>query len=323
MHLHYLRYAVEVARCRSITKAAAKLFISQPNLSRAIRELEEEFGAPIFQRTPAGMLPTVQGEAFLSHAQTVLQQMEEIRLLGHPEQGEHRLVLNLSVPRASYIAHAFTETIAAARDSQKICINYFESNSMQAIGNIHSGVSSLAIVRFTLESRSVMETMLRGAGLDFRPVMDFTPVVLLSRRHPLASQPSITREMLRDSIEILHGDPFIPSLSPILHGQASPTPEFSSERSIRIYERGSQFDLLRDVPSTFMWVSPMPRRQLDCNELVQLRCSDLSIRYRDILICRKGHRFTAAERSFIDRLEQSIQQVLALIGEDPNVPYQK
>lgn len=72
MNLQHLRYAVEVANCRSITKAAARLFIGQPNLSRAIRELEDEFGAPLFRRTSTGMIPTVQGEAFLEHAKIIL-----------------------------------------------------------------------------------------------------------------------------------------------------------------------------------------------------------------------------------------------------------
>ena len=112
MNLQHLRYAVEVANCRSITKAAARLFIGQPNLSRAIRELEDEFGAPLFRRTSAGMIPTVQGEAFLEHAKIILNQIGEIHALGHPDQEQQRMVLNLTVPRASYIAYAFANTVS-------------------------------------------------------------------------------------------------------------------------------------------------------------------------------------------------------------------
>ncbi len=314
MNLQHLRYAIEVAGCRSITRAAAKLFIGQPNLSRAIRELEDEVGAPLFRRTPSGMIPTVQGEEFLVHAKTILTQIDEIHALGHPERGEQQLTLNLTVPRASYIAHAFTRTISdSALDcSGRIAADYYENNSMQAINNVLSGVSALAVIRYPIETDAAMEPMLKNAGLDFRPVMDFTPVVLLSRHHPLAGQHCITRDMLLDSIEILHGDPFVPSLSLTRPGPASPLPEFRPAKSICIYERGSQFDLLRDIPATFMWVSPMPQRHLDCNELAQLRCTDATARYRDLLIYQKGHHFTAVENTFIEMLEQSIQHVLAL-----------
>lgn len=219
MNLQHLRYAVEVANCRSITKAAARLFIGQPNLSRAIRELEDEFGAPLFRRTSTGMIPTVQGEAFLEHAKIILNQIGEIHALGHPDQEQQRMVLNLTVPRASYIAHAFANTVSAISGSRRIAVNYAENNSMQAINDILSGASMLAVIRYPLETEAVTESMLRTAGLDFRPVMDFTPVVLLSQRHPLAEKGCITQEMLHDSIEILHGDPFVPSLSPARPGR--------------------------------------------------------------------------------------------------------
>ena len=130
------------------------------------------------------------------------------------------MVLNLTVPRASYIAHAFANTVSAISGSRRIAVNYAENNSMQAINDILSGASMLAVIRYPLETEAVTESMLRTAGLDFRPVMDFTPVVLLSQRHPLAEKGCITQEMLHDSIEILHGDPFVPSLSPARPGPA-------------------------------------------------------------------------------------------------------
>lgn len=320
MNLQHLRYAVEVANCRSITKAAARLFIGQPNLSRAIRELEDEFGAPLFRRTSTGMIPTVQGEAFLEHAKIILNQIGEIHALGHPDQEQQRMVLNLTVPRASYIAHAFANTVSAISGSRRIAVNYAENNSMQAINDILSGASMLAVIRYPLETEAVTESMLRTTGLDFRPVMDFTPVVLLSQRHPLAEKGCITQEMLHDSIEILHGDPFVPSLSPARPGPASPLPESRPPKSICVYERGSQFDLLRDVPSTFMWVSPMPQRHLNCNGLVQLRCTDATARYRDLLIYRRGHRFSSVENMFSDQLARSIRHVLTLTEAESSSP---
>ena len=75
MNTLHFKYAVTVARTGSITQAAEELFMAQPNLSKAIRELEDSLGIEIFRRTPKGMVPTAQGEAFLGYAEKVLEQV--------------------------------------------------------------------------------------------------------------------------------------------------------------------------------------------------------------------------------------------------------
>ena len=84
MNLTYLKYVVEVARVRSITKAAQNLYMGQPNLSKAIRELERELGITIFRRTSKGVIPTPQGEEFLGYAQGILSQLDELESLYNP-----------------------------------------------------------------------------------------------------------------------------------------------------------------------------------------------------------------------------------------------
>ena len=62
MNLVHLKYAVEVAETGSINKASEKLYVSQPNLSRAIKELEASLGVTIFDRSAKGMVLTPEGE---------------------------------------------------------------------------------------------------------------------------------------------------------------------------------------------------------------------------------------------------------------------
>ena len=68
MNISHIHYAVEVAHYGSFNKAAANLFVSQPSLSRAIKELERELGFDLFLRTPNGVVPTHQGKEFLHRA---------------------------------------------------------------------------------------------------------------------------------------------------------------------------------------------------------------------------------------------------------------
>lgn len=97
MNIAHLKYAVEVEKTASITKAAENLFMGQPNLSRGIKELEETLGVKIFKRTSKGIVPTPQGEEFLGYAKSILAQIEEMESLYKPEKN-NKLKFSISVP---------------------------------------------------------------------------------------------------------------------------------------------------------------------------------------------------------------------------------
>ena len=78
MNVLHLKYAVEVAKTRSISRAAENLFMGQPNLSRAIKELETKLGINIFERTRGGLVITPEGERFLERAEKIVMQVEEL-----------------------------------------------------------------------------------------------------------------------------------------------------------------------------------------------------------------------------------------------------
>ena len=116
MNTVLLQYVVEVEKTGSITQAAANLYMEQPNLSKAIKTLEESLGAPIFKRTSKGVVPTARGRIFLEHARSVLVQIDEMEHLYKTDQG-NGVEFSLSMPRASYlsvclflIAKSFTQS---------------------------------------------------------------------------------------------------------------------------------------------------------------------------------------------------------------------
>lgn len=95
MTLQQLKYAVTVAECGTISAAAEKLFISQPSLTTAIRELESEMGVTIFSRTNRGVIVSREGEEFLGYARQILSQAQLLqeRFSGR-EQGEKRFAVS-------------------------------------------------------------------------------------------------------------------------------------------------------------------------------------------------------------------------------------
>ena len=78
MNILHMKYAVEVAKAGSINKAAESLFVAQPNLSRAIKELEADLGITIFDRSAKGMVLTIEGREFVNYAQQILHQIDAV-----------------------------------------------------------------------------------------------------------------------------------------------------------------------------------------------------------------------------------------------------
>ena len=78
MNLLHMKYAVEIAEAGSINKAAEALFVTQPNLSKAISNLEAELNVEIFLRTNTGMVPTPQGAKLIRRASGILSELDAL-----------------------------------------------------------------------------------------------------------------------------------------------------------------------------------------------------------------------------------------------------
>ena len=310
MNILHLKYAVEVERTRSITGAAANLFMSQPNLSRAIKELEESLGITIFKRTSKGIVTTTQGEEFLYQAKNILRQIDEMEEKYRRDAPE-RQTFNISTPRACYITRAFTSLVNSLDTGREIDINYKETNSLRAITNILQSNYNLGIIRYQTTFESYFLRMMEEKELKHEDIWEFEYVALMDRSNPLAKKKKLTREDFRDGIEIVHGDPYVPSLQVAYVRKA----EFSdlTDKKIYIYERGTQYDLLNDVPATFMWVSPLPQEVLDRHNVVQKQCAGLSHKYKDVLIYRSGYHLTPIDLRFIEELNRAKGEVAAAL----------
>lgn len=110
MTLQQLRYAIAVADCGSMNQAAAKLFISQPSLSEAVKELEREIGIRIFGRTNRGILVTTEGNEFLGYARQVV---EQYRLMEqrYVEKTQAKKRFAVSMQHYTFAVKAFVEMV--------------------------------------------------------------------------------------------------------------------------------------------------------------------------------------------------------------------
>lgn len=295
MNVLHMKYAVEVARAGTLSRASETLLIAQPNISRSIKELESDLGIVIFERTAKGMVLTPEGEVFISYAKDIINQIDEVEKM-YKESTPRKQRFSISAPRASYIAEAFTRfSRQLTPDAAEIYYN--ETNSRRAIENIVNHDYGLGIIRYAADYDTAFKAMLEEKGLHYELVTQFNYLLTVSREHPLAQADAVRLSDLDAYIEIAHADPYVPSLS--LSKMLREEQLSEGERKIYVFERASQFELLSENPETFMWLSPVPPRMLERYGLVQLYCAENDRLYKDMLIYRSGYNLTALDKQFM------------------------
>jgi DNA-binding transcriptional LysR family regulator len=299
MNLLHLKYAVEIAETNSMTKAAERLYTAQPNLSRAVKELESALGIPIFRRTSKGIFPTPQGEEFLSYARMILSQVDEIEHMYQHGGGESRK-FSVCGPHACYIACAFTSFVQHLESPASQEIFYNETSPSRVISNVADADYRLGILRYPSAHDASFKGLLKEKGLACELLYEFSYVLLTSVKSPLAAKTTVALDDLPPFTEIAHADPFAPTL-PLSMGQKNKLDD-RVNKHIYVFERGSQMDLLSLNPNTFMWASPVPQRMLDQFNLVQRTCPENDRKYRDMLIFKKSYALTSLDKAFIDEL---------------------
>ncbi len=307
MNILYLKYVVEIAKTGSINKAAENLFIAQPNMSRAVKELEASLGVTLFDRTSKGMTPTPEGEKLLQYATNILRQVDEVEAL-FDESRNDRQTFSISVPRASYIAKAFANFSRSIEPEKRTEIFYNETNSMRAVNNILQGDYKLGIIRYAAQYDHYFREMLEEKGLQYETVTEFSYILLMGKENPLSERAVIKYKDLHPYIEIAHADPFVPSL-PLAEVRKSELPN-DVMRRIFVFERASQFELLTVNPETFMWVSPIPNDLLERYQLVQKKCEDNNRVYKDVLIYKNNYHLSKLDNAFITELCNSKRKYL-------------
>ncbi|MBE5805099.1 MAG: LysR family transcriptional regulator [Clostridiales bacterium] len=298
MNIMHVKYAYEVARAGSLSRASESLFVAVPNLSRSIKELEADLNITIFDRTAKGMQLTPAGEEFMDYAKRILTQIDQLERL-YKGDVPKKQQFSISVPRASYIAEALAEfSKTLTKDGAELF--YKETNSHRTIKNVLENDYKLGILRYAENYDVYFKTMLEEKNLNYEMVTEFTYRLVMSREHPLAGCGNITFDQLAEYIEVAHADPYVPSL-PMSKVVKEELPD-NINRRIFVFERASQFELLARNPETFMWVSPIPTSLLDRYQLVEKECVENTRRYKDVLIYRANYHLTELDRRFITEL---------------------
>lgn len=196
MTLTQLKYVVTVAGERSMNEAAKKLFISQPSLSTAIKELETEIGIEIFRRTSRGIVVTPEGEEFIGYARQVTQQCELIETKYVQKENVKRK-FGVSMQHYTFAVNAFVEMVKQF-GMEKYEFAVRETKTYEVIEDVKNFKSEIGILYVNEFNYKVLNKLFTEYELEFHELLRCHIYVYLWKGHPLAGQQEITLEELSD-----------------------------------------------------------------------------------------------------------------------------
>ncbi len=196
MTLTQLKYVVTVAGEQSMNAAAKKLFVSQPSLSNAVRELETEIGIEIFRRTNRGILLTPEGEEFIGYARQVTEQCELIETR-YVTKEKIKRKFGVSMQHYTFAVNAFVEMVKQfGMENYEFAVR--ETKTHEVIEDVKNFKSEIGILYVNEFNRQVLNKLFNEYELEFHELMQCGIYVYLWKGHPLAKQQEITMEELEN-----------------------------------------------------------------------------------------------------------------------------
>jgi DNA-binding transcriptional LysR family regulator len=196
MTLQQLKYMIEIVRSGSINEAAKRLFISQPSLSNAIKDLETEIGIELFIRTPKGIALSADGSEFLGYARQVVEQADllEKRYLNKKPAKQ---LCSVSTQHYAFAVNAFVNLIKqCGADEYEFTLR--ETRTYEIIEDVKNLRSEIGILYLNPFNKKVMEKLLNENHLVFHPLFEAKPHIFISKENPLAEKKAVTLEDLQD-----------------------------------------------------------------------------------------------------------------------------
>ena len=196
MTIQQLRYVTVISEEGSLNKASEILYISQPSLTSAVKELEKELGFTLFNRSGRGVTPTVDGLEFIRSARDILAQYDDL-IERYGKNGIKKKKFGISAQHYSFAVKCFVELVKRfGTDEYEFAIR--ETRTQDVINDVFSSKSEIGILYLNDFNRKPIEKILKSNGLVFTPLTECSAYVYLWKNHPLAKRDSISFDDLKD-----------------------------------------------------------------------------------------------------------------------------
>lgn len=302
MTLQQLRYAIEIANRGSMNEAAKNLYISQPSLSNAIRELEQEIGSDIFVRTNRGISVTIEGKEFLSYAIQVVDQAE---LLEEHYLGAKVTKQKFGISTQHYV-FAITAFAALMQrvNPEEFDFTFRETTVNEVIEDLRKRKSEIGILYMNQFNALTIQKKLEEAELVFAELFQSDSYVFVTSSHPLAKRDVVRLRDLKSYTYVSFGKGeynshyFVEEMLNILEHR----------KNIQVSDRSTLFYLLRKLGG-FTICTGMVGKELHGDDIVAIPL-DVEGRIRVGTIVHKNGTLSETGRVYMELLRESVESLL-------------
>ena len=297
MNIIQLKYVIEVAASASMREASTRLFVSQPALSAGIKDLEEELGILIFERTNKGISLTDEGREFLIYAKKAVGQYAvlEERYLSDRGDKEH---FSVSTQHYNFAIKAFTDVIKGL-DPQKYTFSIHETKTNEVLDDVRNLRSEVGVISFSGSNESVIKKLFRDYALSFVPLMRRETYVYIWKDHPFAGRKEISIAEMQDYPCIS----FDQSSDSHYYLTEEAMADHESDKMIRSDDRATTMELIAELGGYSIGSGMLSGEDVRLQGLVAVKLREedpLTIGY----ITRNGGRLSAYGQAYVDALQE-------------------
>ena len=298
MTLQQLKYVTTIANIGSISEAAKRLFVSQPSLTKAIKELEKEMGITIFDRTNKGITVSKEGERFLGYARQVLEQaalLEE----QYKSQSGGKKQFSVSTQHYSFAVNAFVELLKGAGIDQ-YDVSLRETQTYEIIDDVAHMKSEIGLLYYNDFNRPVLEKLIHTNELTFTELFTAHPHIFIGKNHPLANKDVVSMDELEKYpyISFEQGD----------HNSFYFSEEIFSTvvrpKHIRVRDRASLFSLLLGLDG-YTVSSGVIDEEVNGENIISVPLAEEGLMHIGYITNNKMHRSRLGQE-YIQALEQYV-----------------
>lgn len=299
MKMEQLRYLVEISRTKSISQAAANLYLSQPNLSMSIRMLEDELGCTLILRTNRGVQLTAKGKTFVEYAQSIITQFDRLHDIGAPEK---RSLECISIANMCFRFVTITASQFFNKHSdppvRMIVREYSRDGVIQAVEEGHAGIGFINILT---PYRQEVLNRIESKGVEFHHISTDAIVAAVGRGSPLynSDMKSVTREELR-AFPMLNYD----QMDHYHYADKARLLNISSTKGELITDSRKALQELLENTETFSLITwnPLHYQSFPPEDFRLFPIEDCEIESDFGWICRSDSVLTLMEKEFIDMI---------------------
>ncbi len=268
MTLQQLKYIIGVSEIGSFNKAAEQLYVSQPSLTAAIKDVENEFNIILFNRSSKGISLTAEGKEFIQYARQIYAQYDNL-LERFDTSKTRKKKFAVSCQHYSFCVKSFIEMVKKYQDDNSYEFAINETRTLTVIEDVANLRSEIGILYLSDFNRTALTKVFKASDLVFEPLVSCRAFVYLYKKHPLAKNEFITFDQLCDYPCLM----FDQNASSSFYYAEEILAEKDYPKIIRTTDRATNLNLMKGL-NAYCLCSGIISNELNGNEYVAVPFQD-------------------------------------------------